>query len=354
MRGPVLGILASVAALVATPADAQVKSIQDLLDQVRNKCDVQTRHAIIVHGGTSSGKAYPERLAFIESMLAERRAELEAGDRALDVATRAIVAMEDSGLFNAGKGAISNLGGFVETDASIMDGRHRNAGSVASLLGIKNPILAARAVMEQTPHVMFVGGRGETKLRQMGLEFVTPPYFINNGPKPVLGQPTPPPIHAAPTQHPKNHGTVGAAVLDRCGDLAAGTSTGGYDDKTPGRVGDSPIIGAGVWAQNGVMAGSATGHGEYFVRHTALRTVAARMEFGGEPIEHAAHHVVHDMDAAGPGRAGQGGIIAVDADGDFAAVHSYPGMIYGLARDDRAPKASQQAPGSPIDGPPPT
>ena len=301
-------------------------------------CTAQTRHAIIVHGGTSSGKAYPKRLRFIESMLAERRAELEAGDSALDVATRAIVAMEDSGLFNAGKGAISNLGGFVETDASIMDGRDQDAGAVASQLSIKNPILAARAVMENTSHVMFVGDRGEEKLIEMGLDTVDADYFSNN---------------KAKSKHPKRHGTVGAAVLDRCGDLAAGTSTGGYDNKTPGRVGDSPVVGAGTWAQNGVMAGSATGHGEYFIRFNALRSVAARMEFGGEPIEHAAHHVVHGMDAAGPGRDGQGGIIAVDADGDFAATHSYPGMIFGIARDDTEPMASQKAPGSPVTGPPP-
>ena len=300
------------------------------------QCSAQSRHAIIVHGGTSSGKAYPERLAFIEAMLAEARADLESGAAALDVATRAIVAMEDSGLFNAGKGAISNLGGFVETDASLMDGREQDAGSVASLTAIKNPILAARTVMEETDHVMFVGDRGETKLREMGLETVTPDYFSNNA------------------KNPKSHGTVGAAVLDRCGDLAAGTSTGGYDNKTPGRVGDSPVIGAGTWAQNGVMAGSATGHGEYFIRWGALRSVAARMEFGAEPVEHAAHHVVHAMDAAGPGRDGQGGIIVVDADGDFAAVHSYPGMIFGTARDDQAPKASQLAPGSPVTGPPPS
>ena len=318
-------MIAAALTLVAAPAFAH--------------CAAQSRHAIIVHGGTSSGKAYPERLAFIEAMLAERRAELEAGDPALDVATRAIVAMEDSGLFNAGKGAISNLGGFVETDASIMDGRDQDAGAVASQLSLKNPILGARAVMEDTSHVMFVGDRGEAKLIDMGLETVEADYFSNN---------------KAKAGHPKRHGTVGAAVLDRCGDLAAGTSTGGYDNKTPGRVGDSPVIGAGVWAQNGVMAGSATGHGEYFIRHTALRSVAARMEYGGEPIEHAAHHVVHAMDAAGPGRDGQGGIIAVDADGDFAAVHSYPGMIFGLARDDTEPMASQQALGSPVSGPPPS
>jgi beta-aspartyl-peptidase (threonine type) len=319
--------------LLAAPACAQSSDTAIL---GADRCDAQTRHAIIVHGGTSSGKLYPERLAFIEDMLAARRAELERGDKALDVATRAIVAMEDSGLFNAGKGAISNLGGFVETDASIMDGRTQDAGSVASLLTIKNPILAARTAMEDTSHVMFVGDRGEAKLTSMGLETVEADYFSNN------------------MKNPKTHGTVGAAVLDRCGDLAAGTSTGGYDNKTPGRVGDSPIIGAGVWAQNGVMAGSATGHGEYYIRYNALRSVAARMEFGDVDIVSATEAVLVDMAQAGKrdepdGRAGQGGIIAVDADGNFGAVHSYFGMIHGMARDDMAPVASQSADGSPID-----
>ena len=333
-------LLGCAVALTAAPALAQ-------------SCDAQTRHAIIVHGGTSSGKAYPERLAFIEDMLSERRAELEAGASALDVTERAIIAMEDSGLFNAGRGAISNLGGFVETDASIMDGRDRDAGAVASLTGIKNPIRAARRVMEDTTHVMFVGTRGEDKLVSLGLETVEGDYFSNNAGK-VKSEKS----GSGWLDHPKKHGTVGAAVLDRCGDLAAGTSTGGYDNKTPGRVGDSPVIGAGTWAQNGVMAGSATGHGEYFIRFNALRTIAARMEFGGEGVEHATHAVLNAMAEAGQdakpgGRDGQGGIIAVDADGDFAATHSYPGMIFGIARDDTEPMASQRAPGSPVQGPPP-
>ncbi len=327
-------LMASALALVAAPACAQTP---DASAGTLAVCNAQTRHAIIVHGGTSSGKLFPERLAFIEEMLADRKAELEAGDRALDVATRAVVAMEDSGLFNAGKGAISNLGGFVETDASIMDGRTQNAGSVASLLTIKNPILAARTAMEDTTHVMFVGDRGEAKMRAMGLETVEADYFSNN------------------TKNPKTHGTVGAAVLDRCGDLAAGTSTGGYDNKTPGRVGDSPVIGAGVWAQNGVMAGSATGHGEYYIRHNAIRSISARMEFGGADIVSATEAVLRDMSAAGerdePGtRAGQGGIIGVDKDGNFGAVHSYFGMIHGMARDDMEPVASQSAEGSPLPG----
>lgn len=293
-------------------------------------CDAQDNFAIIVHGGTSSGEIRQERLDFIEIMLADRRAELVSGASALDTVETAIVAMEDSGLFNAGKAAITNRDGFVETDASIMDGRTLDAGSVASQRRIKNPIRAARLVMDETRHVMMVGDRGEVAVTELGAETVVPEdYFLR-----AMED-----THEA--AEPKEHGTVGAAVLDRCGDLAAGTSTGGYDSKIPGRVGDSPIIGAGVYAANGIMAGSATGHGEYFIRHTALRSVAARMDYGGASLHDAVQTTITGMDAAGPGRDGQGGIVAVDADGNFAAINSTVGMIHGMTSDTMAPMADQ-------------
>lgn len=290
-------------------------------------CDAQETFAIIVHGGTSSGEVRQDRLDFITQMLSERRSALSSGASAIDTVEAAIVAMEDSGLFNAGKAAITNSAGFVETDASIMDGRTLDAGSVASQRAIKNPIRAARLVMDETRHVMMVGDRGETAVTDLGADTVVPEEYFTRA--------------IAKASEPKEHGTVGAAVLDRCGDLAAGTSTGGYDSKIPGRVGDSPIIGAGVYAQNGVMAGSATGHGEYFIRHTAIRTVAARMEFAGESLSEASATVIFDMDEAGPGLDGRGGIIAVDADGNFAFPHSYTGMIHGMTSNMQAPVSGQ-------------
>jgi isoaspartyl peptidase/L-asparaginase-like protein (Ntn-hydrolase superfamily) len=261
-------------------------------------------------------------------MLAERRAELDAGARAIDIVETVLVAMEDSGLFNAGKAAITNSAGYVETDASIMDGRTLDAGAVASQRAIKNPIRAARLVMDKTRHVMMVGDRGEAAVTALGAETVVPSEYFTR----AMGKEI------------KEHGTVGAAVLDRCGDLAAGTSTGGYDSKIPGRVGDSPIIGAGVYAANGVMAGSATGHGEYFIRHTALRSVAARMDFGSQSLTTAVQAVIDGMDAAGPGRDGKGGIVAVDANGNFAAIHTTVGMIHGMTSDDMEPMAGQTGP----------
>lgn len=307
---------------VATPALAQTDPVP--------VCEAQANFAMIVHGGTSSGEARPERLAFIETMLAERRAELDAGASAIDIVEAAIVAMEDSALFNAGRAAITNSAGYVETDASIMDGRTLDAGAVASQRAIKNPIRAARLVMDKTRHVMMVGDRGEAAVTALGAETVVPEEYFTRA--------------IAKAKELKEHGTVGAAVLDRCGNLAAGTSTGGYDSKIPGRVGDSPIIGAGVYAKNGVMAGSATGHGEYFIRHTALRSVAARMEYGGESLSVAAAAVIDDMDAAGTGRDGRdgrGGVVTVDAEGNFAMPHTTVGMIHGRVSDTLGPVASQ-------------
>lgn len=288
-------------------------------------CDVQDNFAIIVHGGTSSGDLNQDRIDFMTALMAEQREALATGVKALDVVEATIVTMEDSGLFNAGRAAITNASGFVETDASIMDGRTLDAGAVASQLTLKNPIRAARLVMEETRHVMMVGDRGESAVIALGAETVVPEEYF---------------LRAMPKDEPKEHGTVGAAVLDRCGDLAAGTSTGGYDSKIPGRVGDSPIVGAGVYAKNGVMAGSSTGHGEYFIRHTALRSVAARMEYGGETLEEAARTVVAKMDQDGPGRDGKGGIVTLDADGNFAMPHTTVGMYHAYTSDTVEPAAS--------------
>lgn len=316
-------LVSSVCLALVSPAIAQDGATD-------KRCSASDTYAIIVHGGTSSGEVKQERLDFIAAMLGDVRADLAAGASAIDTVESTIVTMENSGLFNAGKAAITNSAGYVETDASIMDGRTLDAGAVASQLTLKNPIRAARLVMDETRHVMMVGDRGEKAVIGLGAETIVPEDYFTRA------------MAKAKTKEPKEHGTVGAAVLDRCGNLAAGTSTGGYDSKIPGRVGDSPIIGAGVYAQNGVMAGSATGHGEYFIRHTALRTVAARMDYGDASLKDAAAQVITDMDAAGPGRDGRGGIIAVDAQGNFAFPHTYEGMIHGYTSNRAAPKATQR------------
>ncbi len=287
-------------------------------------CSDQEVFSIAVHGGTTSaGREHEARQAFQMTLLADMRRGLAQGASALDTVEKAVRAMEDSGLYNAGKAAISNAEKFVETDASIMDGRTHNAGAVASMRLIKNPITAARLVMEQTRHVLMVGDRGEAAVVGLGADTVTADYFTNN--KAVKGE--------------DDHGTVGAVVLDRCGDLAAGTSTGGYDAKTPGRVGDSPVIGAGTFAKNGVVAVSATGHGEFFIRFTAARSIAARMELAGEDIATAGQAVIDRMAEAGDGRSGLGGVILVGADGAVSTPFSTPGMIRGYTTHDKEPVA---------------
>jgi len=292
---------------------------QDMGQAMGQECADSDLYGVIVHGGTARyGTESEERLALFKDMLPGLRADLAAGASAIDTVEKAIVTMEDSGLFNAGKAAINNAGGFVETDASIMDGETMEAGAVASMRLVKNPIRAARLVMDETRHVMMVGDRGETAVADRGAETVDPSYFRNN----------------QQTDEPDEHGTVGAAVLDRCGNLAAGTSTGGYDAKIPGRVGDSPVIGAGTYARNGVLAASATGHGEYFIRFTATRSAAARMEYGDMALDDAVAASIEEMASAGEDGAGTGGIVAIGADGSVTYPHSTEGMYRAYATPD--------------------
>ena len=319
-------------AVALASASTVAATAQDGDGPAQPACNAE-RYGVILHGGTArAGSANQQRLDFMKSVLTDLRADLADGAAAVDVVEAGIVAMEDSGLFNAGKGAISNAGGFVETDASIMDGASMEAGAVASMRTLKNPISAARIVMDETRHVMMVGDRGETAVTQRGAQTVAPGYFSNNAASGADPQ---------PHDEPDEHGTVGAAVLDRCGNLAAGTSTGGYDAKIPGRVGDSPIIGAGSYAKNGVLAASATGHGEYFIRYSATRAAAGRMEFGGADLPTATRGSIDEMQAAGKannarGTDGLGGLIAIDAEGNVAFPFSTEGMYRGYADEETA------------------
>ena len=287
-------------------------------------CRAQDAFAVVVHGGTARAGQVPEdRLVFIRKALADARGDLRRGAHAVDVVETIVAKMERSGLFNAGRASITNAQGFVENDASIMDGRTMEAGAVASMTGLRSPIAAARLVMDETRHVMMVGDRGQAAVLERGAEPAPEGWFLR----------------ASRAEEPEEHGTVGAAVLDRCGDLAAGTSTGGYDAKIPGRVGDSPVIGAGTYAKNGVMAASSTGHGEFWIRFAATRSMAARMEYGGETIEAAGEAVIAEMAEAGDGSSGRGGIVAVGADGTVAMPYSYDGMVRGYATDEAEPVA---------------
>jgi beta-aspartyl-peptidase (threonine type) len=252
---------------------------------------------------------------------------LVAGGSALDAVAAAIVVLEDSPHFNAGKGAVFSAEGKNELDASIMDGATLKAGAIAGVHRVKNPILLARAVMDQSRHVMLIGDGAEAFAKSVGIELVSPEYFHTKLRWDQLQK-----AKAREKANPRAElprdlrlGTVGAVALDREGRLAAGTSTGGMTNKRWGRVGDSPIIGAGTYA-NAHCAVSATGWGEFYIRAAAAHDICARVEYRGDAIQDAADAVV--MKAI-PALGGDGGVIAMDREGHVAFSFNTEGMYRG-------------------------
>ncbi|MEM6291782.1 MAG: isoaspartyl peptidase/L-asparaginase, partial [Myxococcota bacterium] len=244
-----------------------------------------------------------------------------------DAVEAAIMVMEDSPLFNAGKGAVFTHDGHNELDASVMDGATGKAGAVAGVRQVKNPIQAARAVMQASPHVMLSGAGADAFAAEQGLTRVEPDYFKTpmrwQQLQRALGSDSVALDHDLPPPGADKFGTVGAVAVDKQGHLAAATSTGGMTNKRWGRIGDSPIIGAGTYADDETCAVSATGHGEFFIREAVAHSVCARMAFGGASLPDAAHAVVFEqLDPTG----GTGGIIAVDANGVMATPFNTPGM----------------------------
>jgi beta-aspartyl-peptidase (threonine type) len=298
----------------------------------------------VIHGGAGAierSKMTPEMERDYRAKLTEA---LEAGHRvlsgngsALDAVEAAIRIMEDSPLFNAGKGAVFTGAGTNELDSSVMDGRTLGAGSVAGLKHVKNPISLARMVMERSPHVMMVGEGAEAFARQQGVQMVPQSYFhterrwndlrrVREGEK----QQAPPPKKSArleriPPGEDGLRGTVGAVALDAAGNLAGGTSTGGMTNKRFGRVGDSPIIGAGTYADNQTCAVSATGDGEYFIRAAVAHDISALVGYKGMPVAEAADSVLDKVKRLG----GTGGVIVLDKDGNFATPFNTAGMYRG-------------------------
>jgi beta-aspartyl-peptidase (threonine type) len=275
---------------------------------------------IAIHGGCDTRS----RGTFSEAEIAAQRAGLavaltagfkvlEAGGSSLDAVERAVCALEDSGLFDAGKGAYRNPDGGVDLDAAIMDGRTCRAGAAAYLHEVRNPIRLARRIMEGTNHVLLVSEGAERFARSEGLELVGTDYF-----QPAKG--------GGLGELERSTGTVGAVALDMAGNLAAGTSTGGIRRRHPGRVGDSPIIGAGTYADNATAAISATGEGEYFLRAVLAYDIAARMGYSGQPLGQAAAGSLKDRITA---RGGHGGVIALDAGGTPVMVFNTPTMARG-------------------------
>ncbi len=308
------------------------------------------RWSIIVHGGAGvieranlTPEVEAQYRAAMQRALTTGGAILDRGGSSLDAVEAVIREMEDDPLFNAGRGAVFTAEGRNELDASIMDGRTRAAGSVAGLTRTRHPISAARAVMQNSRHVMLIGEGAETFARSQNLEEVDPSYFFterrwqqletnlraNNLPTPQrpAGAPSAPRAHLTwPDDH--QFGTVGVVAFDTNGDIAAGTSTGGTTGKRWGRVGDAPIIGAGTYAQNGVCGVSATGTGEFFIRVGVARDICARIEFNGESAQEAADNVIAEVGATlnNQGAAGDGGVIVLDGQGRPAWAMNTPGM----------------------------
>ncbi len=312
--------------------------------EVTAQTEAPRKVAIVVHGG--AGTILPDAMtdeqerayrAALRTALEAGYAVLQDGGSSVDAVVAALTTMEDSPLFNAGKGAVFTSENTVELDASIMDGKTRNAGALTGVKHIKNPIVLARLIMDESPHVMMAGEGAEAFAREHDVEFVENDYFYTErrrrqseearrreaeGGDAGTGD-------AGRAPDAEKFGTVGAVALDRDGNLAAGTTTGGTTNKRFGRVGDSPIIGAGTYADNETCGVSATGHGEYFIRAAVAPDIAARMKYGGMTLQEAAHPVIVEELPRMLPDGGTGGVVALDRAGNIAMPFSTPGMYRG-------------------------
>jgi beta-aspartyl-peptidase (threonine type) len=287
------------------------------------------RWGLVLHAGAGAmprDKLTPQREAAIradlERALRAAHAVLAHGGASVDAVTAGITILEDSPYFNAGKGAVFTHDGINELDAAIMVGPTHAAGAVAGVRTIKNPILLARAVMEKSRHVMMVGSGAEEFAGTVGIERVDPAYFRTEERWQDLQN----------KLKEDKFGTVGIVALDQHGAIAAGTSTGGLTNKRYGRVGDSPIIGAGTYADANCGV-SATGHGEVFIRYTVAREVCARVEYAGARIGDAAQQIIDLLARVD----GDGGVIALDREGHYALPFNTPGMYRGYIGEDGVP-----------------
>ena len=318
---------------------------------------------LVIHGGAgamSRAALSPEKERefheALQRILRSGQAILASGGSALDAVTAAVVGLEDCPLFNAGRGAVFTSAGTHELDASIMDGSNLRTGAIANVHHIRNPVLAARKVMENSRHVFFVGEGAEAFAREQGIEMVERNYFstperhaqllrvqketpgvasLDDGQRLASGAPVGATDQPSdPLDVDKKFGTVGAVALDSRGNLAAATSTGGITNKQVGRIGDAPIIGAGCYASNQTCAVSSTGTGEMYIRLVAAYDIAARMRYSGASLQEAADTVMYQEL---PSIDGKGGLIAVDAQGNIALPFNTEGMYRGYMRVGQEP-----------------
>ena len=308
------------------------------------------KYVLVIHGGAGTilkSQMTPEKEKLykdaLQSALNAGNDILKHGGTALNAVEAAIKILEDDSLFNAGKGAVFTNEGHNEMDASIMDGKTLNAGAVAGVTNIKNPITAARAVMDKSEHVMMAGKGAEQFAATHGCTVVDPSYFfttqrwleLQDAKKEdslkQLNKDSATGLLKQPDNYDYKYGTVGAVALDIYGNLAAATSTGGMTDKRYGRVGDSPIIGAGTYADNNTCAVSCTGWGEYYIRLVMAKTVSDRMEFAHESLKDAATEMIMKKL---PALGGDGGLIAVDKNGNFTMSFNTEGMYRGYIKSN--------------------
>jgi len=273
---------------------------------------MDNKFALALHGGAGAvaGRDYAVVEEHLHALTEEGKARLEAGGSALDVVEFAVAEMESSGLYVAGRGSAPNTAGYVELDASIMDGATRNAGAVAAIVGVVNPISVARQVMQETPHVMLTGKGALAFARRLSLEEVNDPdaYYVL-------------PVGVYQNEiHEQKHGTVGAVALDLAGGLAAATSTGGVFGKLEGRVGDTPMIGAGTWADDDIAI-SCTGTGEHIIRAGGVISIAYKVKAGA-----TAEVAIDEMFAEVRRLGGDAGIIVATRDGEITMAYNSEGM----------------------------
>ena len=308
-------------------------------------------YCIVIHGGAGTitkksmtpdlEKAYKGKL--LEALRAGNDT-LSKGGTSVSAVEAAIRILEDSPLFNAGKGSVFTNDGKQEMDASIMEGKGMMAGAVAGVRTIKNPITAAKAVMEKSPHVMMTGRGAEKFVKEKGIEIVDTSYFYDekrwkqlqkakDEEKQEIDHSDTTGYHEVTKDY--KFGTVGAVALDKYGNIAAGTSTGGMTNKRFGRIGDSPIIGAGTYANNRTCAVSCTGHGEYFIRAAVAHDISALVEYKNYTVEQAAKEVVMNKLVK---MGGEGGVIVLDAKGNFAMIFNSEGMYRGYMKKDGKPE----------------
>lgn len=290
------------------------------------------RWGLVIHGGAGGGPkgslTLPQEGMYLQKLkeaLDTGATILAKGGSSLDAVTAVVVFMEDCPLFNAGKGAVLNEQGYAELDASIMDGATLAAGAVGGVRSIRNPILAARAVMERTNHVFLAGAGADAFAKRIGLTLVDSCYFIVPSRLEYWKR------SKKKEVEPIKHGTVGAVALDVNGNLAAATSTGGMSNKMVGRLGDTPVIGAGTYADNGSCAVSCTGHGEFFIRNLVAYDLSALMKYQGMTVSEAANFIIGDKLKA---QNADGGLISIDNEGNIAMPFNTHAMFRGYQNSE--------------------